>query len=62
MSKYFSMNDVPIGTRMKIHSTNEIVTLIEIFNFPTTFKVEKENGRHIVCKTHEIEILDEADN
>ena len=58
MSKYFSMNDVPIGTKMKINSTGEICTLIQIFNFPTTFKVQKDDGAKLVFKTHEVEILE----
>ena len=60
MSKYFSMNDVPVGTKMKINSTKEVCILIQIFNFPTTFKVQKEDGSQLVCKTHEVEILEET--
>ena len=60
MSKYFSMNDVPVGTKMKINSTKEVCILIQIFNFPTTFKVQKEDGIQLVCKTHEVEILEET--
>ena len=52
------MNDVPIGTKMKINSTGEICTLIQIFNFPTTFKVQKDDGAKLVFKTHEVEILE----
>ena len=54
------MNDVPIGTKMKINSTKEVCILIQIFNFPTTFKVQKEDGSQLVCKTHEVEILEET--
>ena len=62
MSKYFSMNDVPVGTKMKINSTGEVCTLVQIFNFPTTFKVEKEDGSQVVFKTHEVEIVEEKTN
>ena len=56
------MNDVPVGTKMKINSTGEVCTLVQIFNFPTTFKVEKEDGSQVVFKTHEVEIVEEKTN
>ena len=62
MSKYFSMNDVPIGTKMKIKGTEEVCTLVQVFNFPTTFKVEKDDGSQVVFKTHEVEIVEEKTN
>ena len=34
------MNTIPIGTKMKLKKTGEIVTLVNIFHFPTTFKVK----------------------
>ena len=33
--KYYSMNQVPIGTKMIVKSTKEEVELLEIQNFPT---------------------------
>ena len=56
---YKNMNTVPIGTKMKIKKTGELVTLIEIFHYPTTFKVEYDDGRFNSVRTHEIEFLDE---
>ena len=38
------MNEVPIGTKMKIRETAEEVTLIEIQNFPTSIKVKDIDG------------------
>ena len=35
--KYFSLNEVPIGTKMIVKKTNQEVVLVEIQNFPTTF-------------------------
>tara|TARA_Y100000590_G_scaffold3036_2_gene4056 strand:+ start:2024 stop:2218 length:195 start_codon:yes stop_codon:yes gene_type:complete len=54
--KYYSMNEVPIGTKMKIKETGEEVFLVEIQNFPTTFKVKKSNGVTSSCFTYEVEI------
>ena len=56
---YKNMNTVPIGTKMKIKKTGELVTLIQIFHYPTTFKVEYDDGRFDSVRTHEIEFIDE---
>ena len=56
---YKNMNTVPIGTKMKIKKTGELVTLIKIFHYPTTFKVEYDNGSFDSVRTHEIEFIDE---
>ena len=56
---YKNMNTVPIGTKMKIKKTGELVTLIEIFHYPTTFKVEYDDGRFNSVRTHEIEFVEE---
>ncbi len=59
---YFSMNEVPIGTEVKIKNSDLIGRVVEVFHFPTTFKVEFENGSSIVYKTHEIEILENSNS
>ncbi len=56
---YKNMNTVPIGTKMKIKKTGELVTLLQIFHYPTTFKVEYDDGRFDSVRTHEIEFIDE---
>ena len=56
---YKNMNTVPIGTKMKIKKTGELVTLLQIFHYPTTFKVEYDDGRFDSIRTHEIEFIDE---
>jgi len=60
--KYYSMNEVPIGTEMKVKKTGEIVVLIEIQNFPTTFVTENSTGFKEKYLTHEVEILNWLDN
>ena len=37
--KYYSMNEVPIGTEMIIKSSGIKGVLVEVQNFPTTFKI-----------------------
>ena len=58
---YFSMNEVPIGTEVKIKNSDLTGRVIEVFHFPTTFKIEFEDGKFEIYKTHEIEILDNND-
>ena len=55
---YFNMNEVPLGTEVKIKNSDLRGRIVEIFHYPTTFKIEFEDGRFDVCKTHEIEIVD----
>ena len=57
---YFSMNEVPIGAEVKIKNSDLKGRVVEVFHFPTTFKVEFENGTSEVYKTHEIEILENS--
>ena len=56
---YYSMNEVPVGTKVKIKKSELEGSIVEIFHFPTTFKVEFENGEHEVYKTHEVELLED---
>ena len=55
--KYYSMNEVPIGTEMIIKSSGLKGVLIDIQNFPTTFKVKDENNLINNYYTYEVEIL-----
>jgi len=56
--KYFSMNEVPIGTKMLVKKTNKQVELIEVLNFPTTFKTKNEEGCEKNYYTYEVDIID----
>ena len=39
---YFSMNEVSVGTEVKIKNSDLKGRVVEVFHFPTTFKVEFE--------------------
>ena len=56
--KYFSLNQVPIGTKMIVKKTQEEVELVEIQNFPTTFIVISSNGMKDSYLTYEVDIID----
>ena len=57
-NKYFSLNQVPIGTKMIVKETKEEVELVEIQNFPTTFIAVLANGIKNSYLTHEVDIID----
>ena len=56
--KYYSMNDVPPGTKMIVKETEEEVTLIEVQNFPTTFITESSDKVKKNYMTYEVDIID----
>ena len=60
MAKYFSMNTVPLGTKMKIKHNNKEGVLLKIFHYPTTFKIGFNDESWKVYKTHEIEIIEDV--
>ena len=55
--KYYSFNQVPVGTEMIIKSSGEKGVLLEVQNFPTTFKVEDDQGVVKNYYTYEVEVL-----
>ena len=52
------MNEVPVGTNMIVKETGEKVTLLEIHNFPPTFKTKNEVGIEKNYYTYEVDIID----
>ena len=69
MAKYSSKNDLEKGTSLKvirsiqtsygILSKGQVVTLIEITHFPTTYTVEDESKQTWILRTHDVEVLPE---
>ena len=56
--KYYSMNEVPIGTKMIVKESGEEVTLIEVQHFPTSFKAENKDGNINSYLTYQVDIED----
>ena len=56
---YYSMNEIPIGAKIKIKDSNLTGNIVEVFHFPTTFKVEFEDGTYKIYKTHEVKLLED---
>ena len=55
------MTKIPIGTKLKVIITGDIVTLDEIRNFPTRFKTTNDSGNVAYYKTFEVEVIESAD-
>ena len=56
---YRNMNTIPLGTKLKLKKTGEVVTLINIFHYPTTFKIQYDNGQFDNVRTHAVEFIDD---
>ena len=61
MSKYFNMNEIEIGTELKIKKTGNVGTLKVVHHYPTTFTIEFEDGSFQNYKTNEIELVQTED-
>ena len=56
-----NMTQIPIGSKLKVLSSGEIVTLEEIRNFPTRYKTIHTSGEIAYYKTFEIEVIKSND-
>ena len=57
-----NFTQIPIGTKFKVKKTGEIVTLIEIRNFPTRYKTVNDAGKVGYYQTFEIDVIESTDN
>ncbi len=56
-----NMTQIPIGSKLRILSSGEIVTLEEIRNFPTRYKTTHKSGKIAYYKTFEVEVIESND-
>ena len=49
------LTQIPIGTKLKVKESGEIITLQEIRNFPTRYKTINESGTIQYYQTFEVE-------
>ena len=52
------LTQIPIGTKLKVITSGKIVTLEEIRNFPTRFKISTASGDIKYYKTFEVEVIE----
>ena len=55
------LTQIPIGTKFKVKVSGEIVTLLEIRNFPTRYKTTNEKGETEYYKTFEVEVVESTE-
>ena len=55
------LTQIPLGTKLKIKKTGEIITLEEIRNFPTRYKTINDEGKVEYYLTFEIEVIESTD-
>ena len=55
------LTQIPIGTKFKVKASGEIVTLLEIRNFPTRYKTTNEKGETEYYKTFEVEVVESTE-
>ena len=56
-----NMTQISIGSKLRILSSDEIVTLEEIRNFPTRYRTTHESGKIAYYKTFEVEMVKSND-
>ena len=55
------LTQIPIGTKFKVKASGEIVTLLEIRNFPTRYKTTNEKGETEYYKTFDVEVVESTE-
>jgi hypothetical protein len=61
MGKYFSMNELEVGTQLKIKKTRIVGKLKVVHHYPTTFTIEFGDGSFQNYKTNEVEVVKTED-
>ena len=56
------LTQLPIGTKFRKKETGEIVTLVEIRNFPTRYKTTNGEGKIEYYKTFEVEVVETSED
>ena len=52
------LTQIPVGTKFRVKASGEIITLVEIRNFPTRYKTTNEKGDTEYYKTFEVEVVE----
>ena len=52
------LTQIPIGTKLKVKETGEIITLEEIRNFPTRYKTINDSEKVGYYQTFEVEVIE----
>ena len=55
------LTQIPVGTKFKVKETGEIITLVEIRNFPTRYKTINDARKVEYYQTFEVDVIDSTD-
>ena len=55
------LTQIPIGAKLKVKASGEIVILEEICFFPTRYKTTNESGKINYYRTYEVEIIESTE-
>ena len=55
------LTQIPIGTKLRVKASGEIITLVEIRNFPTRYKTTNKKGEIEYYKTFEVEVVESTE-
>ena len=52
------LTQIPIGTKLKVKETGELVILEEVRNYPTRYKITNQSGQVNYYRTFEVEVVE----
>ena len=52
------LTQIPIGTKLKVKETGELVILEEILNYPTRYKITNQSEQVNYYRTFEVEVVE----
>ena len=56
------LTQIPTGTKLRVKKNSEIVTLVEIFYYPTRYKTTNDSGKIEYYRTHEVSLVESVEN
>ena len=56
------LTQIPIGAKFKVKESDELVTLVEIYFYPTRYKTTNDSGKINYFRPHEVDLVESAEN
>ena len=56
------LTQIPNGSKFKVKKSDKLVTLVEICYYPTRYKTISDSGEINYYRTHEVNLVESADN
>ena len=52
------LTQIPLGSKLKVKETAELVELVKIYHYPTKYEVINADGDTNYYRTHQIELIE----